>query len=107
MILRKKFHNKKIALFMDNLRVHHTHRVRDYCEINDISLIYNLAYYPEGNPIEITFSKVKHLFTCWKTNDIVNGHKSSTRMLIDKAFSQISLEECQNAISKCLYILSP
>ena len=30
-ILRKKFGSKKIACFLDNLRVHHTIRVREFC----------------------------------------------------------------------------
>ena len=34
--IEKMFKKKSITLFMDNLRVHHTNRVKNFCHRNDI-----------------------------------------------------------------------
>ena len=65
----------KIAIFMDNLRVHHTLDVKDLCAEYDIPLIFNLAYSPEYNPIETYFSLLKNLFKRAKLNCIANDIK--------------------------------
>ena len=93
-ILNNRFQNKKLALFMDNLRVHHTIRVREFCKLHDISIIFNVPYFPDGNPIELIFAKVKRQFKSMKTNEIANGKCSNTRLLIDKSFSAVTKEEC-------------
>ena len=51
---------EKLAIFMDNLAVHKTKEVRAECSSRDISLIYNVPYSPDFNPIETVFSKVKN-----------------------------------------------
>ena len=45
-LLEKHTGKRKIALFMDNLRVHHTKRVKAWCAERDIPLIYNVPYWP-------------------------------------------------------------
>ena len=52
--------NKKIAVFVDNLQVHHTADVKAVCESLDIFVIYNKTYSPDFNPIEFVFSQVKN-----------------------------------------------
>ena len=44
---------------MDQLPVHKTAAAKTFCEENDISVIFNVSYSPELNPIETTFSSVK------------------------------------------------
>ena len=92
--LKKRFKNRRIAIFMDNLRVHHTLKVKDYCKRNDIQIIFNLAYYPDGNPIEVIFSKAKRLFKGLKTNEAVNGRSTKTTTLIDCSFAQVTKQDC-------------
>ena len=80
------FKNKKLALFADNLKVHRNPGIRKYLEQMDVSMIYNAPYYPDGNPIETCFAKVKMHFKALKTQEIVNNHHTNTRQLIEKAF---------------------
>ena len=66
----------KLTIFLDNLRVHHTKGVKAFCAERDVELIFNVPYYPDGNPIETIFSKVKRIFKSYKAQDVVNGLKT-------------------------------
>ena len=57
--LVRKMDSKPFTLYLDQLPVHKTTAVKDFCEENDIMLIFNVSYSPELNPIETTFSTVK------------------------------------------------
>ena len=45
-ILQYRTGKQKIALFLDNLRVHHTKRVKQWCADHKIPLIFNVPYWP-------------------------------------------------------------
>lgn len=68
--LKQLNRSSKFAIFMDNLRVHHNHEIKEYCNANDIPLIYNVPYTPELNPIEEIFSLVKNWYKRLKLNSI-------------------------------------
>ena len=46
---------KNINLVQDNVRIHHSKKVKEFCKDNNINLIYNPPYSPEFNPIELIF----------------------------------------------------
>ena len=48
-----------MAIYLDNLRVHTSIRVRTLCEDQDIRLIFAPVYSPDYNPIEFVFSQLK------------------------------------------------
>ena len=50
--LKKKHGRRPCAIYLDSLPVHKTIRAREYCERNDIELIWAPVYKPEYNPIE-------------------------------------------------------
>ena len=54
--LRKKNPERAISLFMDNLQVHRTQRVKAAYERLSITPIFNVPYQPDFNPIEAVFS---------------------------------------------------
>ena len=58
----------------------------------NIAPIYNCAYYPDGNPIELVFSKSKNAFKRMKTNDILNNRSRDTAELAKKSFENITRE---------------
>ena len=60
--LRKKNEHDKIALFMDNLSTHKSNTVLDWLDEHDIPVILSVPYSPDYNPIECSFSKIKHYF---------------------------------------------
>ena len=67
---------------MDNLSVHRCARSLNEMSRLDFYPIFNTAYSPQHNPIEMIFSKVKHHFKAIKTNAIVNKKTIDTRELI-------------------------
>ncbi len=54
---------KPYTVFLDNLRVHHSKRVKDYCSKNRIELLFNASYSSEVNPIERLWSLSKRNFS--------------------------------------------
>ena len=70
--LRAKHKKRPLALFMDQLKVHQTEKVRKLCKDKDILPVYNLSYSPELNPIESVFSRVKAIFKRQRLNFLVN-----------------------------------
>ena len=65
-IVRKHYGNKPIAYLIDNASWHKTKKVREYCEENQITLLFLPPYSPEFNPIERVWgflkSKVKNKY---------------------------------------------
>ena len=60
--LRRLNGDTPITLFMDNLGVHREKTVTPlYLQLN-IKPIFNVPYFPDGNPIESIFSIVKRVF---------------------------------------------
>ena len=82
--LREDQGEDKIALFLDNLRVHHTLKVKDLCKKLDIPLVFNLPYSPDYNPIETYFSLLKNLFKRMKLNYIANNRTVDVPQMVDK-----------------------
>ena len=50
-IVREYYGNKHIAYLIDNASWHKTKKVREYCEENNITLLFLPPYSPEYNPI--------------------------------------------------------
>lgn len=60
----------KSYLFMDNARIHHSKLFKQYIESTLSTVIYNIPYCPEYNPIEKAIFKLKHLLRQKNENDI-------------------------------------
>jgi transposase len=50
---------KRSVLLMDNVKFHHSKIVTEYCEFNNIIVLFVPAYSPWFNPIELCFSVIK------------------------------------------------
>ena len=65
-IVREHYGDKPIAYFIDNASWHKTKKVREYCDENNITLLFLPPYSPEYNPIERVWgylkSKVKNVY---------------------------------------------
>lgn len=55
----EKMNRNSFAIFMDNLSVHKTQEVRNFCSESDILEIFNVPYSPEFNGIECFFALIK------------------------------------------------
>lgn len=51
---------KNKILLMDNARIHHYHKLKEYMKSNSNKILYNVPYMPEYNPIEKCFSIIKN-----------------------------------------------
>lgn len=58
-IVREYYGDKPIAYIIDNASWHKTKKVREYCEENNITLLFLPPYSPEYNPIERVWSFLK------------------------------------------------
>lgn len=65
--------NNKILL-MDNARIHHYTKLKEFMKSSTNTILYNVPYMPEYNPIENCFSKIK--------NDVFRN--TQKKSLIDK-----------------------
>lgn len=65
-IVREYYGDKPIAYLIDNASWHKTKKVKEYCEENNITLLFLPPYSPEYNPIERVWSflksKVKNIY---------------------------------------------
>ena len=52
----------KVALFLDNCRVHHSKMVKQYLEERGVTTIFNIPYSPQLNPIEHVWGITKNNF---------------------------------------------
>lgn len=53
--------------------MHRAKTVKAICVHHDVDLIFNVSYSPWFNPIEATFSIVKHAYKKDKLSTLVNG----------------------------------
>ena len=63
--LRKAFHYRKttkIYIVLDNARAHHTNDVKQFCQKNNIELVFQPPYSPEFNCIESLWGVIKRDF---------------------------------------------
>ena len=90
-------HNKHLLL--DNARIHHSKLVKKYMINNTNKLLFNVPYYPEFNPIEMVFSKVKYL--------VRNRPDNNKELLenIKKAFKKVTKNNLFNYFTHSLKML--
>ena len=69
--LRAHSGDDKVALFMDNLGSHRADDSKEAMRELGFRWIYNVAYSPEYNPIELTFSQLKKNFRTLRAQKLV------------------------------------
>jgi transposase len=47
-------------LLMDNAKIHHTKKLKEYINKKNIKVLYNIPYCPEFNPIENINSMIRN-----------------------------------------------
>ena len=78
---------RRLALFMDNLKVHKTEGVRSLYKSLNIKPLFNIPYSPALNPVEACFSIVKNHFKKRRLQHLVNNQDFDAEQLIEKAFA--------------------
>jgi hypothetical protein len=89
--------NEPLCIFMDNLSVHKTPGTYAAMRFLNIKPLYNLAYSPEYNPIELVFSMVKHNFKQARLRTLANGAAFDMVPAVEDAFYAVppaKMEPC-------------
>ena len=97
--LRVENPGRKLCLFWDNLRVHHSKRVLDRLEELGVKVIFNLAYSPAYNGVEGCFSKVKHSFKKQRLQKLARGLRPNLQTLIQRAVKSLNFKDIRNFIT--------
>ena len=63
--------DQKICLFMDNLSAHTSERSKQAMRDHGFRFIFNVAYQPDFNPIELAFSMVKRNFKALRAKKMI------------------------------------
>ena len=88
----------KICLFMDNLTTHTSTKSKEAMRKLHIKYIWNLAYAPQLNPIESTFSKVKQKFKVLRVQKLTGQIPDSYETMINKAVKSLKKQDIVNCI---------
>jgi len=56
------YRGKKVYLFLDNLRLHHSKLVATKCALHNIEIVFNASYSSEYNPVEVLWLLSKQIF---------------------------------------------
>jgi hypothetical protein len=78
-----------LAIFMDNLIIHKTLRTMKAYQYLDILPLFNLAYTPDYNPIELVFSQVKKNFKSDRLQKLANDVAFDAVRAVNDAFYAI------------------
>lgn len=90
-----------IYIFLDNLRVHYSLRVRQYCSDNKIELVFNAAYSSEYNPIERLWALSKRIFRLKlvATND---HSQANVKRLVLESILEVEPRPIGQHVMKCI-----
>lgn len=89
--LRDKFPNERMAIFMDNMRVHHSRKSKaSYHELGMVP-IFNVPYSPQFNGIEPVFGMIKVLYKKELLSCVMNNRKVFATKLIGDAIRALEI----------------
>jgi hypothetical protein len=85
-------------IIQDNARPHHSKIVKDYCNKNELKMVFNPPYTPEFNPIELLFNKLKTEYRKMEhSDDMIND--------IEECLFKITPGDLENFIKHSLNII--
>ena len=61
--------------------------------------VYNVAYSPQWNPIELTFSKVKHEFKRLRARKLTGLSNDSHEVMVERALRSVRKQEIVNCVN--------
>lgn len=87
--IRKKVSAGSITLVVDNLAMHYTRRVHNFADETGISLLFNVTYSSENNPIEILWAFSKRRFRAELITFSDFKNKSKVQSLVRKCIEAV------------------
>ena len=89
---------QQVCIYMDQLRVHTSHVVRECLIDFGWKFLLNACYFPDGNGIEYIFGIVKQHFKKQRLKAILNGKRDRAKTQIVRSFTVPTVESCGKAI---------
>jgi hypothetical protein len=84
-----------LVMFGDNAKVHNNARVRDWCGGNDVDLLWNIPYRPEGNGIEGVWRIAKARYRAELARRLVNEERVDNLALVLEVLTSITNDDCK------------
>ena len=103
--LRKKYPLEKIALFVDQLRVHWSKETKKAQALLDIVTIFNSAYSPNFNPCEGAISVCKRQIKKARLRALALNLDADVEQIIKDSAKKIEKQVCVNFINKSNQLL--
>ena len=104
--LRAANKNQKIAVFMDNLSVHQSKDSQAALKKLKIEHVFNVAYSPEFNPIELVFSMLKRHFYSKRSAAMIKGQRPDLPSLITRGIETLEKGKIQNCVRHALKLMN-
>jgi transposase len=98
---QKIFGRDPVIFLLDNARTHTSKLLKENF-LKDYNFLFNAPYTPELNPIELAFSKLKHII---RNRRILT--EKDLIMACHFALEQITLKDAQNYIAHSFSFLKP
>ena len=98
MELRERTGEDKVCLFMDQLSAHTSEKAKATMRELGFRWVYNVAYSPQWNPIELVFSKVKHTFKVLRAQKLTGLRQEGHEALIHMAVGAVTKQEVVNCV---------
>ena len=92
--------NPRSIIIMDNCAIHHVDAVRELLQQVSILVLFLPPYSPDRNPIEETFSYIKHYL---RRHDELLQCLQDPTCIIEEAFKSITAEHCNGWITHAGY----
>jgi len=89
-----------LAFFMDNATWHKTDKVKEFCEKNNITLLFLPPYSPEYNPIERVWSFLKS-----KVSQRFFPTANSFRQFIYELMNNVNLDNSEQLANLCCSLI--
>jgi transposase len=90
------------VLFMDNCSVHHSRKVKNFCESVNLKVIFNIPYCPQFNPIERVWAIVKNTYKRRKLKFVSYKDKKKHENLVRQCMDSISEKQVRSICEKTL-----
>ena len=87
------------TVFLDNCRVHHSIKTREFMAANNIDAIYNVPYGPEFNPIERVWAQLKLVFKKRRLASILEGKSPNYPRLLKDVILGYPKEKISSIVS--------
>ena len=91
-----------VVVFLDNAAFHRSKRVGERAAELGIQLVFNAAYSPAYNPIELEFGPLKHYYKCERLRSMYDQKNNLQNQLVYAAIEKLNKQGIMNTCTRGL-----